>query len=587
MRYQFTFLFCGCFAALQGQSLHVHPFVSYGGTALEYTKAMIGNMAYDGIGKRTLLEQYPESWADAATTTTVPVSAGAATDAFGLLLPKQERGALWSRLRLGGQVDVLGNIAGYAQYQFQKYNWAQQHKTHATFRQPRDLNRNGWSDYQAGNRLYTLHSWRYSRRLHRYFLDAGYFHNRLFGGDKNFRFGNSGPLYGFSTNMNHWQASLKGEQNFSRTEASMLYWNVQFSRHHQQRALGVWQYEGLENRLTASVEVARKWGQYQQWTLGLQGWYHQLCESANTFRHTPTDKGLRLTSAYTTPVLGFFLAKMSLSADKRATQSWLLLPTMQLDWALGNEQPLFLSAYFNSGRRMVRPLEYHLDWLATASGFQYRATPFETAWRYGLNLSHGGVGRSALWKVRLDRCHFGHKALLRRAADGQTLEWYSAVEPLRLSSVEGMFNSKVSQLQWHAIYRWEHWGPSGHIPFQAAHAAQARLRYTLSGKGALSAHYTVKSPQDLKSVRLSQMPPQTAVYQRLDLALQLYLNQLLSFKKNYRSLQLNLYCDNAPQLFGRKHRALEYGLLLFPETGEKVWSDPVMGNLRLELVWEL
>ena len=97
MRYKFTFLFCGCFAALQGQSLHVHPFVSYGGTALEYTKAMIGNMAYDGIGKRILLEQYPESWADAATTTAVPVSAGTATDAFGLLLPKQQRNLQWRR----------------------------------------------------------------------------------------------------------------------------------------------------------------------------------------------------------------------------------------------------------------------------------------------------------------------------------------------------------------------------------------------------------------------------------------------------------------------------------------------------------
>lgn len=571
------------------QGLYRYPFQQYLGSGLESTKtAIFGGMPYDGIGKRTLLEQVPETWLGGFQKLVVPTTNF--VDAYGVVTTGSGKsGFSYQPHRYSLQADRFGNLSVGAWNNSRNWRPASfQNRLHFQQRWQRDLDQNKIVDYHPGHRLAWVPWANLNLRKVRLGIGLRYLDALEWGGEPDYwrqRDEPNSPLFGHSQRSRHLHLLMDGNWDISGgSNGTRLEWLLDSKRHWLDRKLGSHQYEGRERVSTGYVNFRQNFG-FWGFNTGVQYNSDELEEQVNTFSHQPTDRFWRLLAGASTYLGKKAVLKGFGNLEKRDGGGWSFLPSGQLDIKLGKGTETTLSLVGQTGQRPVKPVSYHLDWLAVADRLDFRAKPIEKSGKIGANLLIRQQEGKWLVKLATDHTRFRDKAVISFQPNDKTLVFNSLEGVLNRSAVEWLGYARLGHNdRWEAslMYRFEHFSQREAVPFQAAHSAMARLRFRKNWAVAECSQMLV-SPQNLQPVLMGE----TAFLHRTDFSLGALFQEMGPRPKWLNRMEAWAYWDNAAYFFQDKTKRQTAGLLLYPLQGGEAWNAHVVGNIRLELVWRL
>jgi hypothetical protein len=578
-----VFVWCCCGSwVCQAQGLFQAPFVSYLGRGLEDHKlTLFSALPYDGIGKKCLMEHYPQLWSQTFTRYTLPSSSF--LDAFGAVGPNFPITDFSDKaFQTALIIDQFGNIEANFYNNYRPHNFQLLNLVNHQTRTRSDWNNNQLLDYAPGNQLtsynaLSFHSNRFSTGVNSYFLD-----NKEWGGATQIdpqqpeipRF-----VDGFIRDAQHWQVNLWA--SYSSHNFGNLGLSLDLNHHKQNLGWKSYQYQGLENQQSFLLTYNKY---FRDDNLSVRWQYvHDLAdEQLDSLQLKPKDQYWRGIVEWNHEFNAHLKLKTRLNGEKRLNQSLAFRPAIQAEWNFGKSSQYLLSFFANTGQRLNKPLAFHLDRLRDNYSVLWQAKPFEKAQKLGLAFS-GGFNHERFVKLILDRTWFQDKIITQLDRSNKRLIFRSFPRELRRDALELVLGGKIDpakKLDAHLMYRWEHWSPDLNMPWQADQAAQLRLRWQVS-LSQFDAHYLVRGPQNL--VDLSSFPTldRSPLYHRLDFT---YSQRFTHFRRGNhwsKRFTLSLQCINLLGRGGQKGQ-LETGLLL-PDVQEPYWSDPQLRNVQISL----
>ena len=575
-------LFCLNFAA-RAQRLFQAPFSSYLGRGLEDHKiSLFNHLPYEGIGKKVLLEQYPQLWSQTFTRHSLPGSPF--LDAFGAVGPNFPRVNAYtdkvfqSALLIDQYGNLEGNFYGYFRTnRFRLLNLLNQQINTRT-----DGNENQVLDFAPGKRFTTYNAWSYQKNRFSTGVTNYSLKSKEWGGstqlDPDSQAENSN-VEGFIRDAQHTQLSIwanLGDFSFGDFGLSM-----DVNSHRQTVDWGNYNYVGKENQ-QSYVFTYKHYFKNAYIKARWQYFNDKSEERVDSFYLNLKDQYWRGVAEWDMNLGAHFILKTRLNLEKRLEQSVRFRPALQADWGFGKNNRFTLSAFANSGQRQNRPLAFHLDRLRDNYSISWQAKPFEQAQKIGLAFS-GGFDRDRFLKLVLDRTWFQDKIITQLDRSNKRLIFRSFPQELRRDALELVLGGKIDpakKLDAHLMYRWEHWSPDLNMPWQADQAAQLRLRWQIR-LSQFDAHYLVRGPQNLVDLSSFPTPDQSPLYHRLDFT---YSQRFTHFRRDNhwsKRFTLSLQCINLLGRGGEKGQ-LETGLLL-PDVQEPYWSDPQLRNVQVSL----
>ena len=581
-KYLLLLISCCCInLAAQAQRLYQAPFVSYLGRGLEDHKLSLFNqLPYEGIGKKALLELFPQLWSQTFTRYSLPSSP--LIDAFGVLSPKfPEPEASNPKIASTLLLDQFGNYQANVYEHHQPGNFNLYNLINYQNGRPLDWNHNQLLDYFPSKQVTAYNSavfntYHFSTGLSSYLLD-----NQEWGGATRIdpRTQESSQVQeGFTRDVQHWRMNLWANTN---QRWGNLELNLTFNQHHQDLDWKSYQYRGVENQQSYLLSYS-KYFRRQEINAQWQYVRDQAKEQIDSIALNPEDKYWRGMVEWKGKIKSKFQYKTRLNVEKHLDLPWVMRPAISGLWSFGKNNRFSLSAFANSGQRQNRPLAFHLDRLRDNYSINWQAKPFEITHKAGLAFS-AGFNHGRFLKLVLDRTWFQDKIITQLDRSNNRLIFRSFSRELRRDALELVLGGKIDpakKLDAHLMYRWEKWSPDLNLPWQADQAAQLRLRYQIH-RSQFDAHYLLRSPQNLVDLSSFSTPVQSPLYHRLDFS---YSQGFSHFRRDNhwsKRFTLSVQCIN---LLGRMRRTgqLETGLLL-PDAQEPYWSDPQLRNVQISL----
>ena len=567
---------------LAGQSLYQHPYLDYLGSGLEMQKIVLGpGLPYDGAAKRFLLENLPATWIAGFNRMGVPTSNF--VDAFGCLTPRYQYFDGNHSHKIKVLTDRFGNLEGnlFNRHAL-RYGWNIYQNLHLQRRRFTDLNDNNLADFEPGRRILWNPSVSWRRHHFETTLYAYYLGLQDWGGEKAFRT-DPDNHFGHSADARYLQLNLAGGYFLGSRNGHQIQWLADYKRHRQDRELPVSaSYRARERMAGGKLEYSGRFA-VSQINAGVHYSKEQLQEELDSFSHQPEDRFWRWYARYSTALGTKMVLKSYANIDKRPGKDWTFLPAAQLDILLHKKSQSTLSLTGSAGKRLARPLAYHLNWMALSQGLDYDVQPFEKARQAGMAFSIHTRNQRFLSKLTLDRTRYEGKALVSNRED--LLAFRSSGEPLKRTALEWLGYVRLNDDNtWdlHLIGRREWFSGQEVIPFFAAWSAQFRTRFRQRWLTA-QLHYTVKSPQNPAVFDL----PDTPVYHRLDLSAQVSFSEIKKVPDWLESIDLGLFLDHAVPFQSRENGVQETGILLYPSTGRFPWEEGLTSNLRLQVGWAI
>lgn len=581
---KYTSICCLIFwAVITSPAQHIFraPILSYLSQGLEDHKIRLFQLPYDGIGKRVLLEQYPQSWArHSFTRYSLPSSAF--VDAFGAIdinspyaegEPKRSRATLMS--------DQFGNVEGsFLGTYFRNYAGVYAvNEFDQQIRRKSDSNNNQLLDYAPGQRFTAFNALRKDFDRLVLGINSFYLNAKEWGGsssmDPNQNQGTS-PIPGYIRDARHWQGSFG--MNYPKYQKSyQLSFNVYLTQHNQDLDWQRYRYQGRENQQFYVFTYAQKLKK-ADFKLSWQYLKDQSTETLDSLQLRLRDQYWRASSEWRISINDRLNAKGHLNVEQRPQQNLAWRPAAQLNWSFGLQRQYLLSAFGNSGQRLNKPLNFHLDRLRDAYTVRWEAKPYEVAHKIGLAFQYGGM-----LKLVLDRTWFQDKIITQLDRTKRQLVFRSFAPELRRDAFEAVVNRTIDpsrKIQTQIMYRWEQWSPDLKTPWQAKHAAQFRLQWN-HGMSQVNAHYLVRSPQNLVDLSSFPTPAQSSTYQRFDVTYTQRFKHRSSERPWNNRFSLSLQCINVLGK-GAQNEQFETGLML-PGVEGPYWSDPQLRNVQISL----
>lgn len=581
-KYLLLLISCCCInLAAPAQRLYQAPFLSYLGRGLEDHKLTLFNqLPYEGIGKKAMLELYPQLWSQTFTRYALP--SGIFIDAFGVLGPKSPSPApSASKIESTLMLDQFGNHQAnvYEHHRlgnFNLYNLLNYQNGRAV-----DWNRNQLLDYSPSKQFTAYNSavfntYHFSTGFSSYLLN-----NREWGGSTQLdprKREMSQVLEGFARDVQHWRMNLWANTN---QRWGTLELSLHFNQHHQGLDWKSYQYRGVENQQSYLLTYTKYFNR-QEVNAHWQYVRDHAEEQLDSILLEPQDEYWRGMVEWKGKIKSKFQFKTRLNVEKHLSQPWILLPAVSGLWGFGKNNRFSLTTFANSGQRQNRPLAFHLDRLRDNYSINWQAKPFEIAHKAGLAFS-AGFNHDRFLKLVLDRTWFQDKIITQLDRSNKRLIFRSFSRELRRDALELVLGGKIDpakKLDAHLMYRWEHWSPDLNMPWQADQAAQLRLRWQIR-LSQFDAHYLVRGPQNLMDLSSFPTPEQSPLYHRLDFT---YSQRFTHFRRNNhwsKRFILSVHCINLLGRVGEKGH-LETGLLL-PDVKEPYWSDPQLRNVQISL----
>ena len=495
-KYLLLLISCCCInLAAPAQRLYQAPFVSYLGRGLEDHKLTLFNqLPYEGIGKKAMLELYPQLWSQTFTRYALP--SGTFIDAFGALGPKSPTPASSaSKIESTLLLDQFGNLQANVYEHHRLGNFSLYNLLNYQNGRTVDWNRNQLLDYSPSKQFTAYNSAVFST----YHFSTGFssylLNNREWGGATQLdprKQEMSQVLEGFARDVQHWRMNLWANTN-QRWGALEL--SLNFNQHHQGLDWKSYQYHGAEDQQSYLLTYTKHFkGQdvNAQWQYVRDHAEEQL----DSILLEPLDKYWRGMVEWKGKIKSKFQFKTRLNVEKHLSQAWVLRPALMGLWGFGKNNRFSLSAFVNSGQRQNRPLSFHLDRLRDNYSIDWQAKPFEIADKIGFAFS-GGFNHDRFLKVTLDRTWFQDKIITQLDRNNKRLIFRSFPRELRRDALELVLGGKIDpakKLDAHLMYRWEHWSPDLNLPWQADQAAQLRLRWQIR-LSQFDAHYLLRGPK--------------------------------------------------------------------------------------------
>ena len=581
---KYTSICCLIFWAVTSspaQHIFRAPILSYLGQGLEDHKIQLFQLPYDGIGKRVLLEQYPQAWAQQSFTRySLPTSAF--VDAFGAISfhspytgyhQKPSRATLLS--------DQFGNIEGsfFSTYspRYRSLDFVNQFDQQ--IRRKSDSNNNQLLDYAPGQRFTASNALSKNFDELVFSINSFYLNAKDWGGSSSIdphQNQDASLIPGYIRDARHWQGSF-GINYPEYQESYQLSFNAALTQHNQNLDWQRYRYQGRENQQIYIFTYAQKLKK-ADFKLRWQYLKDQSTETLDSLQLRLRDQYWRVSSEWRIDINRRLNAKGHLNVEQRPQQNLAWRPAAQLNWSFGLQRQYLLSAFGNSGQRLNKPLNFHLDRLRDGYTVRWEAKPYEVAHKIGLAFQYGGM-----LKLVLDRTWFQDKIITQLDRTKRQLVFRSFAPELRRDALEAVVNKTIDpsrKIQTQIMYRWEQWSPDLKTPWQAKHAAQFRLHWN-HGLSHVSAHYLVRSPQNLVDLSSFPTPAQSSIYQRLDVTYSLRFKHRSSERPWNNRFSLSLQCINVLGK-GAKNEQFETGLML-PGVEGPYWSDPQLRNVQISL----
>lgn len=577
-KYILILMFCWSHQ-LQAQRLFQAPFVSYLGRGIEDHKVSIfGRLPYEGIGKKMLLEHYPQLWRHTFSRYSTP--SHALIDAFGAVGPNFRYVPKTTASLL---LDQFGNLEGdfSARNNLKRCGFLNQFNQQ--IRSASDINRNQRLDFAPGQQFTAQNAWNYRHGKFSTGLNSYFVKSNEYGGSRTVKTQQETglPLDGYTQDAQHWQLALWANlREFSWGNLGVA---IDLNRHRQDLDWKTYTYRGREQQTSYLFTYQHEW-KHNQVYAAWQSVQDAAQEQVDSVQIMPKDQYWRGIVEWGHTLNERFFLKSRINVEKHLEQGLTFRPALQLDWKIDDSEKFILSIFANSGQRLNKPLTLHLERLRDEYSIEWKVTqPYEIAHKVGLNFT-GAILRNRFVKATLDHTWFKHKIITRWEHDARRLLFSNSPGVLRRDALEFTTGGWVipgKNLDVHLIYRWEQWTPDVKLPWQANHAAQLRLQW-LVGRSQFSAHYLLRSPQQImKLLPVDASTEYSPGYHRLDLG---YVQR---FKHGHRTkhwsnhFSLQLECINVLGA-GRSGRQFETSLF-WPDAQEPYWSDPQLRNFQLTI----
>lgn len=556
------------------------PILSYLGQGMEDHKIQLFQLPYDGIGKRVLLEQYPQAWAQQSFTR-YSLPSSAFVDAFGAIgIHSPYTGYYQKPSRATLLSDQFGNMEGsfFSAYSPLR-NLGFINQFDQQVRRKSDSNNNQLLDYAPGQRFTAFNALR--KDFDKLVLDINsfYLNAKEWGGsssmDPNQNQGTS-PIPGYIRDARHWQGRF-GINYPEYQKSYQLSFNVYLTQHTQDLDWQRYRYQGRENQQFYVFTYAQKLKK-ADFKLSWQYVKDQSTETLDSLQLQLRDQYWRASSEWRISINSRLNAKGHLNVEQRPQQNLAWRPAAQLNWSFGLQRRHLLSAFGNSGQRLNKPLNFHLDRLRDGYTVRWEAKPYEVAHKIGLAFQYG-----RMLKLVLDRTWFQDKIITQLDRAKRQLVFKSFNSELRRYALEAIVNRTIDparKIETQIMYRWEQWSPDLKTPWQAKHAAQFRLQWK-HGSSQVNAHYLIRSPQNLVDLSSFPTPAQSSTYQRFDVSYTQRFKHRSSERPWINGFSLSLQCINVLGK-GAQNEQFETGLML-PGVEGPYWSDPQLRNLQISL----
>ena len=572
-----TILFLFWAAIISAQPIFRHPFYTYLGSSLDFTKISInGGIPYDGIGKKTYLEGLPENVVHSMIKSDLPTSN--LVDAFGVVLPRfssKGKGDVFF------QTDRFGNLSGRLNHHFKIKNKIRfKNELNYQKRWKKDKNKNGFADYFPGQRFYWNPSATYRFRqfsLNGHFL---FLNTTEWGGTTGSSDEIKNGQFGFSKKGQHINFLLNGKYKFNN-EKQKLNWNLIFNNVNQKRQLPNHFYNGDEKMYDAMVQYQHDLD-FSNFNAGIHFHDEKTDEYLNENKIVQNDRFIKLFGGYTIAATDRLVLKPKINMEARKND-WSFLPAFQIDYGFIKDR-LSVSVYGMTGKRLNRPINFYMDGISLANEINIGYKKFEESKKIGTALIAKGNGPFTL-KLIAEHTRFKNKALLVKDGFSNNFSFVSLNKTLSRQSLESILQTSRhisgNSFTSHIIYKWESFNENDLIPFQNSHAMQFKLQYRRYGKLGVTLHHTFKSPQNLNAY----MDIKTKCFNRTDLHFDFDFEQLFNAGKDdfISNWYVGLHFDNFINYYKNKKTMLETGLLLFPFQEDILWNDPSLGNVRVEV----
>jgi hypothetical protein len=568
-------LLLGWSCKLPAQQLLQAPFVSYLGRGIEDHKVILFNrVPYEGIGKRMLLEQFPALWT--STFSRFSTNSHPLIDAFGAVGPKYN-GVQKTRLALllNQRGPIEADFANHSKWK--RFGFV--NELNQQIRPNSDVNRNQLLDFAAGQRFSTHNSIYYENGNIRTGVYSYFTQGKSVGGAKLVKTqAESGlPLAGYTEDAQHWQSGIWLDMN--NYDWGNLGLSVDFNQHQQTLNWKTYAYQGKERQASYQLTYRHEWNTNKLYG-ALQYAHDETTEQVDSLPINPHDEYWRGIVEWEHVWKRHFAFKSRVNVEKHLNQGITFRPALQFDWKIRGNEAFVLSVFANSGQRLNKPLNLHLDRLSDAYTVDWKVKNFEVAHKMGLHLTKYSW-RERLVKLVLDHTWFKHKIITDWDHAEKRLVFSNSEQLLQRTALELVSGREIirnRKLDAHLMYRWEHWKGNPALPWQANHAMQFRLKWEC-GLSTFATHYLLRSPQQILNVKPSEANAESKAYHRLD----------LNYIQNFRNLNKREHWSNAFSLqlwvnnvLGAGSAGRQFETALFwPAAQEPYWSDPQLRNLQL------
>lgn len=578
------FLFFGL-CPTHGQQLFRAPFLSYLGQGIENHKIFFDQLPYDGIGKRVLLEQYPQAWTHTFTRFSLPSSYN--IDAFGLIAINSPfsgyRNNPSQAMIIGDQFGNLeGNFFSFSRprrwYGFDMFNHFNQQ-----LRRKSDWNTNQRFDYAPGRRFSASNTMSYSLSGIQLGLSSFLLDSKEWGGSVLIdppRKQSSAPVEGYIRDARHWQGSFSAVYP-SYQRSYQFSFGAYLTQHTQNLDWQRYQYNGTETQQNYLLTYTQR-VKNMNFKLRWQYVKDQSQEKLDALQLRLLDQFWRGIAEWRITMNSRMGFKGHLNVEQRPNQPIAWRPGAQFNWSFGVHNAHALSIFGNTGQRLAKPLNFHLDRLRNNYAIYWDAQPYEVAHKAGLAFN-SAISKDSYLKIVLDRTWFKDKIVTRMDRATQRLVFYNFSGELRRTAFEAVLGGRIDySKKWDAqlMYRLEEWSPDPRLPWQAKQAAQFRLQWKHK-QSQLNMHYLFRSPQHIEDLTSFLTPPQSSLYQRFDLTYHLKIKTSWSKKTPQNGFSLSVKCIN---VLGKNvhNTEVERGSFL-PGLEAPYWSDPQLRNIQLSI----
>lgn len=529
-------------SVLCGQSLFRPLFVPYSGANIESYRLLYGSqLPYDGIGKRVILEQIPETWYRKMGRSVQP--SGGFFDAFGMILPTNEPIYWLSRSAI--MSDRFGNVGLEVKNSYNFWKLQLRSAAFIQHRRPTFSRFADKQDYYASNKFnWHMHTsasehWYNWNTTVSYGGSAFVLYSDEWAGRPGYR-EHRDSVWGFGTKALQVNASAFGKCEF-RTNDPYAKWRHQvgglldYKRHQQEQLLsGSETYAGKEDIRTVALHYQMEGRLHKTETflnISVAAGRDSTTERVDTFVRPTVDRFFSLMMFGNLHYTEWAHVKGGANIEKHTGQRWQFLPKLELDFVLPKSWSL--SLFGATGMRQLKPISFFSNWLALAEGVRFEADPYEFSRRAGLSI---GRQKKQTVSLSLDMTQFDNKLIVRKDTDNRL--FFSTFErPLRRFTADLNVHTPLGKdLRWalYGQYRYEHFSADNPMTYQNAHQIQAQIQYAYKIFGTRLT-YAVRLPEHFSTP-----------FQRLD-----YVATVTPWQQQgrrfWRSLSFSLHLDNAQQ----------------------------------------